>query len=109
VDPVTLGIQTAKALAEAQSVQQILAIICGVLLAATCLLAYLQWSEAKDRRAEVKAHGEALKASEEARRVEVRELLELMTTRLAALAKDLDSEHDRNRASGHDSGADHRV
>lgn len=107
MDPVTLGTQTAKALAEAQNVQQILAIVAGALVAALLLLAYLHWSESKDRRAELKAAQVELKHEQEARRVEVRELFEMFTARIETLAKALDSEHDRGRG-GVDSGSGSR-
>ena len=96
----TVGTQTAKALAEAQNVQQILAIICGVLVASVILLAVLYRRETIDRREETKAHGDAMKAAEVERRVEVRGLLETMAERIERLALALDAEHDRGRAIG---------
>ncbi len=82
-----------KALAEAQNVQQILAIVAGVLLAALLLLAFLYWKESKE-------HREELKKEQDDRRIEVRELLERQANALADLARALDSEHDRSRAIG---------
>lgn len=100
MDPVTLGTQTAKALAEAQNVQQILAIIAGALLVALLLLAVLYRRESIDRREDAVKHGDALRTAEVERRVEVRGLLESMATRIEALARALDEEHDRKRANG---------
>lgn len=93
MDPATIGTQTAKALAEAQNVQQILAIVAGVLVAALFALALLYWKESREHRAE-------LKKEQDDRRLEVRELYDLMTSRLSDLAKALDAEHDRTRAVG---------
>lgn len=110
MDPVTVGAETAKALAEAQSVQQILAIIAGVLLAALLAVCVLYRRETIDRREETKAHGEAMKAAEVERRVEVRGLLETMAERIERLALAIDAEHDRTRANGgSDEGARRRV
>lgn len=106
MDPVTVGTQTAKALAEAQNVQQILAIMAGVLLSALILVCVLYRRETIDRREETKAHGEAMKAAEVERRVEVRGLLETMAARIERLALALDAEHDRSRAIGGPVGRD---
>lgn len=102
----TVGTQTAKALAEAQNVQQILAIIAGVLLAALIAVCVLYRRETIDRREETKAHGVAMKAAEVERRVEVRDLLETMAQRIERLALALDAEHDRVRAIGGPVGRD---
>ena len=97
MDPVTSSAQAAaavtKALAEAQNVQTILAIVVGVLLFALVAVCFLYWKETRESRGE-------LKKEQDDRRKEVRELFEAFTTRIEALAKALDAEHDRSRAIG---------
>ena len=96
MDPVTsaqAAAQVTKALAEAQNVQTVLAIVVGVLLFALIAVCFLYWKETRESRSE-------LKKEQDDRRKEVRELFESFTLRIEDLAKALDAEHDRSRVIG---------